>query len=339
MRALVTGGGGFLGRYIVERLRERGDEVRVLCRGDYPELRAMNVELCRGDIRDANAVARACEGRDIVFHTAAIAGIWGPKSEYFAVNTRGTAHVIAGCQLAGVSRLVHTSSPSVIYNGVGPAGVHHEGADESLPYPSRFLCAYPESKAHAERLVLEANGEQGLSTCALRPHLIWGPRDNHLFPRLIARAKSGRLRRVGSGVNRISTVHVATAAAAHLQAADKLAPGSPVAGKAYFVNDSRPVEMWPWIDRILELAGLPPVKKRIGLAGAYRLGAVLEGVYRVCGFQAEPPMTRFLALQLGTSHYYSTARAERDFGFHPVVDPDAALDAMAEELRAIARRV
>lgn len=335
MRALVTGGGGFLGRYIVEQLRARGDEVRVLCRGDYPELAALGVELVRGDVRDAVAVARACAGRDIVFHTAAIAGIWGQKGEYFAINTRGTAHVIAGCHLAGVERLVHTSSPSVIYDGTGPQGVNHEGADESLPYPSSYLCAYPESKAHAERLVLEANGTNGLSTCALRPHLIWGPRDNHLFPRLIARAKSGRLRRVGPGTNRISTVHVATAAAAHLQAADRLSPGSHVAGNAYFVNDKQPVAMWPWIDRILELAGLPPVRKRIGLAAAYRAGAVLEGVYRVLGLRSEPPMTRFLALQLGTSHFYTTARAERDFGFHPVVDPDAALEEMRDELRSL----
>jgi 2-alkyl-3-oxoalkanoate reductase len=169
----------------------------------------------------------------------------------------------------------------------------------------------------------------------LRPHLIWGRRDKHLFPRLVARAKSGRLRIVGSGSNRISTVHVATAAAAHLQAADRLSVDSPVAGKAYFVNDTQPVEMWPWIDRILGLAGLPPVRKRIGLAAAYRAGAVLEGVYRVLGLRSEPPMTRFLALQLGTSHFYSTARAERDFGFQPVVDPDVALEGMADELRAL----
>ncbi len=305
---------------------------------ELPGTRGDGVELRRGDVRDANAVARACEGCDVVFHTAAIAGIWGPKSEYFAVNTRGTAHVIAGCQLAGVSKLVHTSSPSVIYDGVGPSGVDHEGADESLPYP------FP--------VFVRLSGVQGSgratgagSQRATRPGDMRAAAASDLgaarqpFVSAIDRPREERpSSSVGSGTNRISTVHVETAAAAHLQAADGLAIGSAVAGNAYFVNDPRPVEMWPWIDRILGLAGLPPVKKAHRLGGSVSTGGDSGGSLSGVWISRGTSHDRFLALQMGTSHFYSTARAERDFGFHPVVDPDAALDAMAAELKGIARR-
>ena len=331
MRALVTGGGGFLGRYIVEQLRARGDEVRVLARGDYPELIGLGCELVRGDIQDLSTVLRACEGRDVVFHTAAVAGIWGPAKRYFPTNSLATGQVIAACQLHGVGKLVYTSSPSVIYDGTD-----HRGADESLGYPSSYLCHYPHSKAIGEQSVLAAHGVQGVATCSLRPHLIWGPRDNHLIPRLVARARSGRLRRVGPGTNRISMVYVENAAAAHVQAADRLSLDGPVGGKAYFINEPEPVELWPWVDELLGRAGLPPVRKRISLRAAYAAGAVLEAAYKVCGLTSEPPMTRFLALQLGTDHWYSVERARRDFGFAPVVSVEEGMRRVEGDLRSLA---
>jgi nucleoside-diphosphate-sugar epimerase len=332
MQALVTGGGGFLGRYIVEQLRARGDSVRVLARGEYPELVALGCELLRGDIQDGDTVLRACAGCDTVFHVAAVAGIWGPASRYFPINTQATDHVIAACRQQGVKRLVYTSSPSVVYDGTD-----QRGADESLPYPKSFLCHYPQSKALAEQAVLAAHGVAGVATCSLRPHLIWGPRDNHLIPRLVARARSGRLRRVGTWTNRISMVYVENAAAAHLQAADRLSVDSPVGGQAYFINEREPVAMWPWIDELLAVAGVGPVKKAMSLRSAYAIGAALEGVYKVLGLTSEPPMTRFLALQLATDHWYSVAKAERDFGYRPVVSLEEAMRRVGPELRALGR--
>jgi nucleoside-diphosphate-sugar epimerase len=309
MNALVTGATGFLGLYVVEQLVARSDRVRALCRQPIPELERLGVEIARGDLRDRDAVISACSGVDTVFHVAGVAGIWGPWDYFYGVNTLGTQYVIEGCRRHGVPRLVYTSSPSVTFDGMDQCAV-----DESAPYPARWLCHYPHSKALAEQAVLTANDQQ-LATCALRPHLIWGPRDRHLIPRLIERARAGQLRRVGDGTNLIDMVYVENAARAHLQAADRLAPGSPVAGRAYFISQGEPVNCWQWIDELLGLAGLPPVKKSISVSAAWKIGAVLETIYGVLQLKSEPRMTRFLAAQLGTSHYFNIARAQTDFGY------------------------
>jgi nucleoside-diphosphate-sugar epimerase len=320
MRSLVTGGGGFLGRYIVEQLVARGDQVRIFSRQRYPELDRLGVESVAGDLQDPSAVAAACEGMDVVFHTAALPGIWGPWKLFHGVNTLGTQHVIEGCRRHGVGRLVFTSSPSVVYDGHD-----HLGADESLPYAAKFLCHYPHSKALAEQAVLAANGVDGLATCALRPHLIWGPRDTQLIPRLIERAKRGQLRRVGDGKNLISTVYVENAARAHLQAADALSRTSPVAGQAYFINEPEPVNLWDWVNTLLGHAGLPPITRTISAGAASAIGAVLEGVYGLLNIASEPRMTRFLASQLSRSHWYRVEKARRDFGFESLVTIDEGL--------------
>ena len=314
MHTLVTGAGGFLGRYIVEQLVARGDRVRTLARGRYPDLEALGVEAVRADVRDCRAVCDACRDVDVVFHTAAIAGIWGPWKEFYGVNVLGTQHVVEGCRSHGVGQLVYTSSPSVTFDGAD-----QEGVDESAAYPSRWLAHYPHSKSLAEQHVLAANRPGQLLTCALRPHLIWGPRDRHLIPRLLDRARSGRLRRVGAGENLIDTVYVENAATAHLQAAAALTADSPVAGRAYFISQGEPVNCWSWIDEILALAGLPSVNKSISLRAAWRLGAICESVYTLLPVQREPPMTRFLAAQLATSHWFDITRAREDFGYRPEI--------------------
>jgi nucleoside-diphosphate-sugar epimerase len=333
MHALVTGGGGFLGLYVVERLVARGETVRVLCRGSYPRLVELGVERLAGDVRDRAIVAAACAGVDIVFHVAAVSGIWGPWQHYHSINTLGTQHVIDGCRRHRVPRLVYTSSPSVVYEGHD-----HCGADESLPYPSRWLCHYPHTKALAEQAVLAANGVDGLATVALRPHLIWGPRDNHLIPRLVERARSGRLRRVGRGENLVSISYVENAAAAHLQAADRLAPGSAVAGQAYFINEPAPVNLWRWIDELLTLAGLPPVTKSVSSQVAFAAGAALEAIYAAGHLPGEPPMTRFLAKQLGGSHHYGIAKARNDFGYAPLVSVAEGMRRLEPELMQLAKK-
>jgi nucleoside-diphosphate-sugar epimerase len=330
MLALVTGGGGFLGTAIVRQLLARGDQVRTLARGSYPDLATLGAQCLQGDVRDPNIVRTACEGVGVVYHTAALAGIWGPWNEYYGINVLGTRNVIAACRAAGVPKLVFTSSPSVTFDGTS-----QEGVDESAPYPARWLCYYPQTKAQAEQEVLAANGAK-LATCALRPHLIWGPGDHHLIPRLIARAKAGRLRRVGDGTNLVDMIYVDNAASAHLQAADALAPHATVAGRAYFISQGEPVNCWQWIDEILALVGLPPVSKSISLNAAWRLGGALEGVFGLLRLRGEPPMTRFLAAQLGTSHYFDVGRARRDFGYLPEVSTAEGMRRLASALNGAA---
>ncbi len=315
MHTLVTGGGGFLGRYIVEQLVARGDQVRSFARNNYAELRKLGVEQLTGDIRDAVAVARACREVDTVIHSAAVTGIWGPWEHYYQINTVGTRNVLAGCRQHGVKRLVYSSSPSVTFDGSDQSGI-----DESVPYSRRWLCCYPRSKALAEQDVLAADRPRGLRTCSLRPHLIWGPRDQHLIPRLLARARAGKLRRVGDGTNRVDSIYVENAAMAHVQAADALtALNSSVGGRAYFVSQGEPVNCWDWINQILVLAGLEPVTKSISFRAAWHAGALLEAAYRMLGKRSEPRMTRFLAAQLARSHYFDISRAREDFGYNPQI--------------------
>lgn len=327
MRALVTGAGGFLGRYLVEQLVARGDQVRGFARGAYPELEQLGVEMRRGDIRDAAQVDSACQDVDIVFHTAAVASIWGPWKWFHEINTLGSRHVLEACRRHGVPRLVYTSSPSVTFDGSDQRGV-----DEQEPYPDRWLAYYPQTKAVAEAEILAAADAQ-LCTCALRPHLIWGPRDTHLIPRLIERARKGRLMRVGDGQNQVDMIYVENAAEAHLQAADALHPDSPVNGRAYFLSQGEPVNCWGWIDEILALAGLPPVKRRVSARAAYAIGSALETAWWLTRRTSEPRMTRFLARQLATDHYFSIERARQDFGYSPSVSTDEGMKRLGHWLR------
>jgi nucleoside-diphosphate-sugar epimerase len=329
MKALVTGAGGFLGQYVVEQLVARGQTVRSFTRGLYPELERLGVETVRGDIRDGDAVAKACQGCEVVYHTAAIAGIWGKWQDYYDTNTLGTQHVIQGCLAAGVRGLVYTSSPSVTFGGGDQRGV----TESSSTYPTRWLCHYSHSKALAEQAVLAADGKQGLRCCSLRPHLIWGPRDTHLVPRLIERAKSGKLRQVGDGNNLVDMVYVENAAEAHLMAADALRHGS-AGGQAYFISQGVPVNCWTWINQILELAGVAPIRRAISGKTAWVIGAILEAVYSVTGRLDEPRMTRFLAAQLSHSHYFDITRAREELGYTPRISTEEGMRRLGHWLQA-----
>jgi nucleoside-diphosphate-sugar epimerase len=312
-KALVTGGGGFLGRAIVDQLLARGDEVAVFSRRRFADLEARGASSLQGDLGDPASVTAACKGRDVVYHVAALAGAWGSPQVYERTNALGTSHVIAGCRAGRVPRLVFTSSPSVISP---PEPRHHDGVDEREPYPETYLADYPRTKAAAEREVLGANGKD-LWTVALRPHLIVGPGDPHLLPRVIRMARAGRLRVVGEGTNRVDLTFVDDAARAHLQAADALEAGGPVAGKAYFISQGEPVELWPWINGLLDAVGLPPLRKQISVQAAFRMGSALEKTWRWLRLSGEPPMTRFLAVSLGTSHWFDISAARRDLGYAP----------------------
>ncbi len=327
MHALVTGANGFLGAYIVEELLKRGYKVRAMTRRRDDGLSSLSVECVNGDVRDLDSLVSATRDIEVVFHTAAISGIWGPWKKYYSTNTVGTKNVVEACIRNGVARLVYSSSPSVVFNGE-----HQINANETLPYPKRWLCHYPHSKALAEKHVLDANEFSGLITCALRPHLIWGPRDRHLIPRLLKRAKSKKLLRVGDGTNQVDMIYVENAARGHVQAAEAMQPGASICGNAYFLSQNDPVNCWGWINEILELAGLPRIRRSISYFWAYRLGAALESYYQIMNLETEPRMTRFLAAQLAKSHYYDISRAKRDFNYAPVISTEEGMKRLGESL-------
>ena len=310
---LVTGGGGFLGGAVVRQLHARGESVRSLQRSDAPALRDMGVEVVQADLADAVAVFAAAQGCEAIIHIGAKAGIWGAYADYHRANVVGTQNVIEACRRHGIQRLVYTSTPSVIHGG-GDI----EGVDERAPIATHFESAYPATKAEAERMMLAANGPD-LATVALRPHLIWGPGDSQLTARILARAKAGRLRLVGGGAKLIDSVYIDNAAQAHLLALDRLAPGSPCAGKAYFITQGEPMPQRDLINGILRAGGLPPCGKSISPRAAYALGAAMEIIWRMLGRTDEPVMTRFLARQLATAHWYDISAARRDLGYEPLV--------------------
>jgi len=328
MRVLVTGATGFLGRYIIEQLRARGDEVRGFCRRPDDELARLGVEVALGDITDRAAVVEACRGVDAVIHTAAVAAIWGPWDLFYSTNVLGSRYVLDGCREHAVRRLVYTGSPSVTFDGSPQRDV-----DERAPYPKHWLAYYPQTKAVAEQEVLAAHRPGVLHTCSLLPHPIWGPRDRHLIPRLLYRARRRRLKRVGDGRNRVDITYVENGAAVHLLALDRLAQADPVGGRAYFISQGEPVACWPWIDEVLALVDLPPVKKRVPLRAAWFGGAMLETVWKGLGRRDEPIMTRFLAAQLATDHYFDLTAARRDLGYSPVISTAEGMRRLGTWLR------
>jgi 2-alkyl-3-oxoalkanoate reductase len=319
MKALVTGGGGFLGSAIVRQLLARGDKVRTFSREAYPELSLLGVEQCRGDLSDAKAVLEAVRGCDIVFHVAAKAGIWGGYEQYYRANVSGTENVVAACQAHQVGRLVYTGSPSVVFDGYDV-----EGGDESLPYPASYEAHYPHTKAVAEQIVLEANSAE-LATVSLRPHLIWGPGDNHLVPRIVEKGRAGRLRRIGKKPCLVDTIYVENAAEAHLNAADRLHPGAPAAGKAYFISNGEPLPLWEMVNRILAAASLPPETRSISPQLAQAAGTLCETIWQVLRLSGEPPMTRFVASELSSAHWFDISAARRDLGYEPRISIDEGL--------------
>ena len=328
MKALVTGGGGFLGGAVVRLLQHRGDSVRSLTRSAYPWLDELGVEQSLGDLADPEAVDRAVNGCDIVFHSAAKAGVWGRYSDYFNTNVVGTENVILACKKHRVRKLVYTSTPSVVHSGSDI-----EGGNESLPYSRHFDAYYPATKALAEKAVLAANGPE-LATLALRPHLIWGPSDPHLIPRLLTRARTGKLRRIGSRPVKVDATYIDNAADAHILAGDKLDVGKPVAGKVYFISNGEPVELWLFIDRILAAAGLPPVSRSVSAWKARLAGKVLESIYWLFRVPGEPPMTRFVAKQMSTAHWYDISAAKRDLAYEPKISMEEGLQRIAQTLHS-----
>lgn len=325
-QVLVTGGGGFLGGAIVEKLCKRGDSVTSFSRGTYPELEKLGCRQVQGDLGDAAAVEKAVAGMDLVFHVAAKPGVWGKWEDYYHPNVIGTRNILAACKKHSVSGLIYTSSPSVVFDGT-----NMEGVDESVPYPPIHHTHYTKTKAIAEQEVLDA-AKKGLPVIVLRPHLIWGPRDPHIVPRIIERAK--KLVRVGSENHLVDTIYIDNAADAHILAGEKLVENPALSGNIYFISNDEPRPLWDVINGILGAAGLAPVTKTLPHRVVWCIGAVLEGVYTLFRLPGEPKMTRFVADELGTAHWFDISAAKNDLGYTPAVSIQEGLQRLEAWLKA-----
>jgi nucleoside-diphosphate-sugar epimerase len=311
MNALITGGGGFIGSAIARELKKMGFTITIFCRGDYPELKSMGAIVKRGDISDREAVSDACEKIDIVFHVAAKAGIWGSYRDYFNINVRGTENIVNACKKNRIKWLVFTSSASVVFDGN-----EIRGGDESLPYPRSPLSYYTGTKALAEICVLNADSES-LRTIAIRPHIVIGPGDNHLLPRILERAGKGKLRQVGDGRNVVDLTFIDNVVKAHVCAARAIMERPDVSGKPYFISNGEPVLLWDVINMILKGAGMGPVRSSIPAVRAYSFSLIAEATYRILNIGREPILTKFLVHELSKSHWFNINSARNLLDYCP----------------------
>lgn len=327
MNVLVTGGGGFLGQAIVRQLVARGDAVSTINRSDYPSLAELGVTCHRGDIADREAVMAAVDGVDAVIHVGAKAGPGLRAPDFVAANVVGTGNVLDACRRHGVRYLVHTSSPSVVH-----AGDDIDGADESLPYADHFAAPYPATKAEAERLALAACDER-LGVCALRPHLIWGPGDNQLLPRLIEKNRAGRLK-LPAPDKLIDTVYIDNAARAHVLALENLSGSATASGKAYFISNGEPKPVGEMLSSMLAAAGETPRLGSVSPRTAMLAATLVEWVWRVLRRRSDPPLSRFVVEHLATAHWFDISAARRDLGYVPSVSIEEGLRRLSASWQA-----
>jgi len=324
-KVLVTGGAGFLGKAVVCRLVDRGDQVRSLARNFYPDLEKMGVDQVQGDLSDSDTVARACEDRTIVYHIAAKGPPWGRYDEYYQTNVVGTQNIINSCLAQDQTSLIYTSTPNVVQNGRDI-----EGADESMPYPKKFITHYAKTKAMAEQLVVNASRNK-LKSIILRPSKIWGPGDDQILTRLVARAE--KLPQIGDGKNLIDATYIDDAADAHILAADKLEERPDLSGNIYFISQGEPVLAWYIINEFLKAAGCSPVKKSVPFRIAWVTGALLEFIYNILHLSKEPFITRFLAESVAQSSWFNIEAAKRDLGYIPKIGTAEGLRRLEEWLK------
>lgn len=325
-KVLVTGGGGFVGSHIVRLLQKKKSiEPIVVGRNRYPELEKGGVRCLRGDISNQQEMHTIIRDVDTVFHVAALAGIWGKWEDYQRINVEGTANVVSACKQNGIKRLIYTSTPSVVFNGRDI-----DAGDEGLPYAEKFLCHYAKSKMIAEKLILSVDHPH-LSCCAIRPHLVWGPGDPHLIPRLLERGRMKKLKKVGKCTNMVDISYVENVASAHILAAENLENSGTAAGKAYFISQGEAVNLWDWIDELFAQFKIPVIQKKVSFPVAYMAGYFLEGLHHLFMSENEPQMTRFLAEQLALSHNFSIENAQNDFGYFPAINTQEGMKRMLED--------
>ncbi len=331
MHILVTGGSGFLGRHLLQALKDEGyAQLRTFNRSACHDLQEQGIEVIQGDLTDFEAVNSAVQDCETVFHVAAKAGVWGSYRSYYEANVVGTENVLKACQTNGVRYLIYTSSPSVVFKGQPLTNV-----DERVGYgiPSK-MCPYAHTKMLAEQRVLATDGKNGTRTVALRPHLIWGPGDRHLIPTILQAVRKGRLVQVGEGNNWVDISYVTNVTQAHLLALKALSEtNSSVGGKAYFISQGDPVQLWSWLNQLLRHLGMPMITKKISARKAYFLGACLELLYKCCFIKKQPPMTRFVAKELSQDHYFDISAAKMDLHYIPQVSNEEGMERLVRWLK------
>lgn len=309
MRVLVTGATSLVGRAVVTRLHDQGDVVTVFQRRPSGLGTAEHL----GDVADRSAVATAMEGAEAVVHLAGRVAATGSWSRFEETNVRGTQNAIDAAREAGVGRFVHVSSPSVAHGGRSLVGAAAGAAD-----PERARGHYARSKAQAELVALAADSPD-LAVVAVRPHLIWGPGDSQLVDRIVSRARAGRLAIVGSGAALIDSTYIDNAADALIAALDR----SPaLGGRALVVTNGQPRPVRELLNRIVMAAGIEPPRIKVPYTVARTGGLVVERIWESRGREDDPPMTSFLAEQLGTAHWFDQRETRRALGWEPAVSLD-----------------
>jgi len=332
-KSLVTGAKGFVGRHLVAALAARGDEVTATDLGSEPvgdgETRYVEADLC-----DEASIASVVEGHDVVFHNASVVHTRRTSEDIvWDVNEGGTQRVIAACRKHGVGRLVYVSSASSVYEGEDI-----ENGDESLPYSTISQAAYADSKIAAEKRVLGENDET-LATCAIRPHIIFGPGDTRFLPAILDRAKAGKLRfGVGREHKLSDFTYIDNLIDGLLRADEHLQGEAPAAaGKAYFVTNGEPMPFFTFIGKVLAQLDLPPVITNMPYRLVYAIAAVSEKLDELRGRPVgfENGMSRFAVRYMCTHHYFSIERARRDLGYTPSVDLDEGISRTCAHLREV----
>jgi sterol-4alpha-carboxylate 3-dehydrogenase (decarboxylating) len=331
-KSLVTGGCGFIGRLLVDALIARGDDVTVVDFADKPP--RPDVRFLRVDLRDGDATRAFCARQDVIFHNASVVHTRRNREEdVWAVNFGGARNVLTGCQEHGVARLVYVSSASAVYEGRDI-----ENGDESLPYSRISQAPYADSKIAAEREILGANEVGGVLTCAIRPHVVFGPGDERFLPAILARAQSGRLKyAVGLGKKLSDFTYASNVVDALLLADEKLVAGSPVAGSAYFITNGEPMGFWDFVAKVLDRLHLPPIRGRVPYPVAYAVAAAYEAADTLRGgtLNSENGLSRFAVRYMCTHHYFSIDRARRDLGYAPAVSIADGIERTARHLEQI----
>ena len=323
MKVLVTGTGSLLLGGIASELVRRGDDVVCLQRRSSAFVGHQNAHQVLADICDADAVAQAAQGCDAIIHGAARVGIVGSQKEFFDTNVTGTKNILQAAEQHSISRLVFVSTPSVAHTGdslIGaPAGEAEIGRSRSY---------YAESKAIAERTVLNARNEH-LAVVAIRPHLVWGPGDTQLVGRIVERAASGHLAVIGTGNALVDSTYIDNAISAHIAALDALHIGSACDGKAYVISNGEPRTVNELMRSMCGAAGIPFEPRHVSLAMGIRLGSVIERLWPLMK-SSEPPLTRFVAEQLGTAHWFDQREVQQDLGWTPQVSLDEGFQRLTQ---------
>ena len=325
MKVLVTGAGSLLLGGIAQQLASRGDEVVCFQRREN-ETTHSNITTFAGDIRDRGAVSEAASGCDAIIHGAARVGVMGSWEDFYSTNVDGTTNVLRAAEEHRIARLVYVSTPSVAHVGRSIEG------DVATPATTgRKRTFYAESKAIAEILALQANSAE-LGVVALRPHLVWGPGDTQLVGRIVDRARQGRLVMVGSGNALVDSTYIDNAISAHIAALDAIAPGSSCAGKAYVISNGEPRTVNELMSRICLAAGVEFSPKHVPAVIARSIGSVVERIWPLIR-KDEPPITRFVAEQLGTAHWFDQRPVQEDLNWKPQVSLDEGFVRLAKWFR------